>query len=256
VICPAGKKGAAPPPLLFTLLPSPSRAAAERGDRRPEEMLKFLSKVVVEYNPLDPRKAAAVELLAQCNGRKAKDSNPACSVELRRLPTPPVGEDPKAQPPPRVLVTYVNGSEEAFIAADGATAQGMRDQILSRGRLLETEQLFREAGEKWPVVIPEEELGMSFPGIKVRLLPCFLRCAFRRTPSVLLCFLLPSAKIPLPSIRMQIFVYSFILFMCVLGGYGIFAPFVKHLMRSIHNFVFMFCRLITMQLYLCSAFVK
>lgn len=79
-------------------------------------MLKFLSKVVVEYNPLDPRKAAAVELLAQCNGRKAKDSNPACSVELRRL--------------------------------------------------LETEQLFREAGEKWPVVIPEEELGMSFPGIK------------------------------------------------------------------------------------------
>ncbi|KAM0869878.1 hypothetical protein ACQ4PT_040387 [Festuca glaucescens] len=129
-------------------------------------MLKFLSKVVVEYNPLDPRKAAAVELLAQCNGRKAKDSNPACSVELRRLPTPPESEDPKAQPPPRVLVTYVNGSEEAFVAADGATAQGMRDQILSRGRLLETEQLFREAGEKWPVVIPEEELGMSFPGIK------------------------------------------------------------------------------------------
>ncbi|VAI90611.1 unnamed protein product [Triticum turgidum subsp. durum] len=115
-------------------------------------MLKFLSRVVVEYNPLDPRKAAAVELLAQCNGRKAKDSNPTCS------------------PPPRVLVTYLNGAEEAFVAADGATAQGMRDQILARGRLLETEQLFREAGEKWPVVIPEEELGMSFPGIKVPLL--------------------------------------------------------------------------------------
>lgn len=133
-------------------------------------MLKFLSKVVVEYSPLDPRKAAAVELLAQCNGRKAKDSNPACSVELRRLPSPPAdsaaSEDPKPQPPPRVLVTYLNGAEEAFVAADGATAQGIRDQILARGRLIETEQMFREAGEKWPVVIPEEELGMSFPGIK------------------------------------------------------------------------------------------
>ncbi|GJM90879.1 hypothetical protein PR202_ga07201 [Eleusine coracana subsp. coracana] len=66
-------------------------------------MLKFLSKVVVEYCPLDPRKAAAVELLAQCNGRKAKDSNPACSVELRRLPSPPAAEEPKTPqlPPPR-----------------------------------------------------------------------------------------------------------------------------------------------------------
>ncbi|KAG8058723.1 hypothetical protein GUJ93_ZPchr0002g22994 [Zizania palustris] len=130
-------------------------------------MLKFLSKVVVEYCPLDPRKAAAVELLAQCNGRKAKDSNPACSVELRRLPSPPAGaEDPKSHPPPRVLVTYFNGVEEAFVAAEGATAQGIREQILSRGRFLDTEQLFRDAGEKWPVLIPEEELGMSFPGIK------------------------------------------------------------------------------------------
>ncbi|KAL6877630.1 hypothetical protein ACP4OV_012845 [Aristida adscensionis] len=130
-------------------------------------MLKFLSKVVVEYNPLDPRKAAAVELLAQCNGRKAKDSNPACSVELRRLPSAaPPADDPKSLPPPRVLVTYLNGAEEAIVAADGATAQGIREQILARGRLIETEQMFRDGGEKWPVVIPEEELGMSFPGIK------------------------------------------------------------------------------------------
>ena len=127
-------------------------------------MLKFLSKVVVEYCPLDPRKAAAVELLAQCNGRKAKDSNPACSVELRRLPSPPPSTDPKSQPtlpPPRVLVTYLNGAEEAIIAAEGATAQGIRDQILARGRLIDTEQMFRDGGEKWPVLIPEEELGMS-----------------------------------------------------------------------------------------------
>uniref|UniRef100_A0A0D9VEV7 Uncharacterized protein n=1 Tax=Leersia perrieri TaxID=77586 RepID=A0A0D9VEV7_9ORYZ len=141
-------------------------------------MLKFISKVVVEYCPLDPRKAAAVEILAQCNGRKAKDSNPACSVELRRLPSNPPDGDSAAvaaaatgggtspHPPPRVLVTYFNGVEESFVAAEGSTAQGIRDQILERGRLLDTEQLFRDGGEKWPVVIPEEELTMSFPGIK------------------------------------------------------------------------------------------
>ena len=153
-------------------------------------MLKFLSKVVVEYCPLDPRKAVAVELLAQCNGRKAKDSNPACSVELRRLPAPHASADPKPQPP-RVLVTYLNGAEEAVVAAEGATAQGIRDQILARGRLIDTEQMFRDAGEKWPVVIPEEELGMSFPGIKVR--PFFhfmLSFPFCRTACVLGCLLL------------------------------------------------------------------
>ncbi|KAL6629836.1 hypothetical protein ACP70R_029601 [Stipagrostis hirtigluma subsp. patula] len=140
-----------------------TKAAARGG-----EMLKFLSKVVVEYNPLDPRKAAAVELLAQCNGRKAKDSNPACSVELRRLPSAPAAAagNPGSLPTPRVLVTYLNGAEDAIVAADGATAQGIRDQILARGRLIETEQMFRDGGEKWPVVIPEEELGMSYPGIK------------------------------------------------------------------------------------------
>ena len=114
-------------------------------------MLKFLSKVVVEYCPLDPRKAATVELLAQCNGRKAKDSNPACSVELRRLSARPPTEDPKSRPPlppPRVLVTYLNGAEEAVVAAEGATAQGIRDQILARGRLIDTEQMFpRRRGE-------------------------------------------------------------------------------------------------------------
>lgn len=157
-------------------------------------MLKFLSKVVVEYCPLDPRKAAAVELLAQCNGRKAKDSNPACSVELRRLPSPPPSTDPKSQPalpPPRVLVTYLNGAEEAIVAAEGATAQGIRDQILARGRLIDTEQMFRDVGEKWPVVIPEEELGMSFPGIKVLLVFLFvLIFSFRRTPCVRECLFL------------------------------------------------------------------
>ena len=82
-------------------------------------------------------------------------------------------------------MTYLNGAEEAIIAAEGATAQSIREQILARGRLIDTEQMFRDGGEKWPVVIPEEELGMSFPGIKVRhmspVVPIF---SFRRTPCV------------------------------------------------------------------------
>ncbi|XP_072982831.1 uncharacterized protein [Typha latifolia] len=119
-------------------------------------MLKFLSKVRIEYNALDPRKAACVELLAQCNARKAKESNPACTVELQRRTDDAV---------PRVVVTYVNGVEEA-IDAVGTPAQVIRQQILDRGQLLETEQMFREAGESWPVLIPEEEIHQSFPGTK------------------------------------------------------------------------------------------
>uniref|UniRef100_A0A0A9HGT2 Uncharacterized protein n=1 Tax=Arundo donax TaxID=35708 RepID=A0A0A9HGT2_ARUDO len=37
--------------------------------------------------------------------------------------------------------------------------------------------MFGDGGEKWPVVIPVEELGMSFPGIKVRPF-CFCTCIF------------------------------------------------------------------------------
>lgn len=42
--------------------------------------------------------------------------------------------------------------------------------ILEKGLQLETEQMFREAGEKWPVIIPEEERHQSFPGTKVEKL--------------------------------------------------------------------------------------
>uniref|UniRef100_A0A0E0JYI3 Uncharacterized protein n=1 Tax=Oryza punctata TaxID=4537 RepID=A0A0E0JYI3_ORYPU len=48
-------------------------------------MFKLLWKVEYYY-PLDQWKVAVVELLAQCNGCKAKDSSPACSVELRASP--------------------------------------------------------------------------------------------------------------------------------------------------------------------------
>jgi hypothetical protein len=40
--------------------------------------------------------------------------------------------------------------------------------ILEKGQYLETEQMFREAGEQWPVIIPDEELSQHAPGTKVR----------------------------------------------------------------------------------------
>ncbi|URD89859.1 hypothetical protein MUK42_26900 [Musa troglodytarum] len=134
-------------------------AAAASPDDLPlywNRMLKFLSKVRVEYNALDPRKAACVEILAQCNARKAKESNPSCQVELQRRTD---------DSPPRIAVTYVNGVEE-IIDATGIPAQAIRQRIFDRGQLLETEQMFREAGEPWPVLIPEEEIHQSFPGTK------------------------------------------------------------------------------------------
>ncbi|KAK2985134.1 hypothetical protein RJ640_000901 [Escallonia rubra] len=47
-------------------------------------MLKFLSRVRIEFNALDPRMAASMEFLAQCNACKAKESNPACQVVVKR----------------------------------------------------------------------------------------------------------------------------------------------------------------------------
>ncbi|CAL5418418.1 unnamed protein product [Camellia sinensis] len=39
--------------------------------------------------------------------------------------------------------------------------------ILDKGQLLETEQMFRDAGEQWPVIIPEEEIRQAAPGTKL-----------------------------------------------------------------------------------------
>ncbi|KAI6688323.1 hypothetical protein NL676_025151 [Syzygium grande] len=121
-------------------------------------MLKFLSKVRIEFNALDPRIASCMEFLAQCNARKAKESNPACQVLVKRRTD---------DHPPQIAVTFVNGVEEVF---DGTTttAQSIRSMILEKGQMLETEQMFREAGEAWPVVIPEEELRQHAPGTKPR----------------------------------------------------------------------------------------
>lgn len=120
-------------------------------------MLKFLSKVRIEFNALDPRLASCMEFLAQCNARKAKESNPSCQIQVKRRTD---------DFPPQITVTFVNGVEETFDATS-TPAQHIRTLILDKGRVLETEQMFREAGEKWPVVIPDHELQQPFTGIKV-----------------------------------------------------------------------------------------
>ncbi|GAB4839098.1 hypothetical protein Ancab_028626 [Ancistrocladus abbreviatus] len=121
-------------------------------------MLKFLSKVKLEFNALDSRSAACVELLAQCTARKAKESNPGCQLEVKRR------TDDHS---PQITVTFVNGVEEVFDAAT-TSAQSIRSLILEKGQLLETEQMFRDGGEAWPVIIPEEELCVPAPGTKPR----------------------------------------------------------------------------------------
>ncbi|KAI4320953.1 hypothetical protein MLD38_034384 [Melastoma candidum] len=121
-------------------------------------MLKFLSKVRIEFNALDPRTAACMEFLAQCNARKAKESNPACQLQVKRRTD---------DHPPQITVTFVNGVEEVFDATV-TTAQSIRNLILEKGQMLETEQMFRDAGEKWPVIIPREELRQPAPGTKPR----------------------------------------------------------------------------------------
>ncbi|CAL5349364.1 unnamed protein product [Camellia sinensis] len=110
-----------------------------------------------EFNALDPRTAACMEFLAQCNARKAKESNPACQLMVKRRTD---------DHPPQITVTFVNGVEEAFDATTTPPAQTIRTMILDKGQLLETEQMFRDAGEQWPVIIPEEEIRQAAPGTK------------------------------------------------------------------------------------------
>lgn len=107
-------------------------------------LLKHLSKVRIEFNPLDRRAASALEFLAQCNSRKARESNPKCDVSVRTRTD---------AHPPFIKVTFNNGREETM---DGATmtAQGIRKQIFKQADGMEMEQLFKDAGLAWPVDIP------------------------------------------------------------------------------------------------------
>ncbi|MBA0555980.1 hypothetical protein Golob_026123, partial [Gossypium lobatum] len=54
---------------------------------------------------------------------------------------------------PQITVAFVNGVEEVFHATS-TPAQTIRTVILRKGQMLETEHMFREAGEKWPIIIP------------------------------------------------------------------------------------------------------
>ncbi|GLT75295.1 hypothetical protein SLA2020_470290 [Shorea laevis] len=79
-----------------------------------------------------------MEFMAQCNARKAKESKPACQVQMKRWTD---------NQPPKITVTFVSGVEEVFDATS-IPAQTIRNMILDKGLLLETEQMFREAGGK------------------------------------------------------------------------------------------------------------
>ncbi|KAL2608657.1 hypothetical protein R1flu_027230 [Riccia fluitans] len=114
-------------------------------------MFKHLSKIRIEFNPMDPRAASALEFLAQCNSRKVRQSNPKCDVIVKRRTD---------DAPPRVFVQFANGREEVL---DGAKmpAQEIRKGILAQAEMMETEQLFRDAGLQWPVIIPVEEVEQT-----------------------------------------------------------------------------------------------
>lgn len=99
-------------------------------------MFKHLSRVKIEFNPLDPRARSALEFLAQCNSRKTRASNPDCQVIVQRRT-----DDWN----PQVTVTFLNGKEEVL---DGSKmhAQVMRKRILEQADFMETEQLFKDSG--------------------------------------------------------------------------------------------------------------
>ncbi|CAA6675784.1 unnamed protein product [Spirodela intermedia] len=108
-------------------------------------MLKFLSRVRFEFNALDPRTACCMEFLAQCNAARHKELNPG------------------------ITITYVNGTEEV-VDATSTTAQALRERVIEKGQMLSTEQMFREAGERWPVVIPKKKREADEIPIKIRAL--------------------------------------------------------------------------------------
>ncbi|KAJ8446539.1 hypothetical protein Cgig2_019692 [Carnegiea gigantea] len=111
-------------------------------------MLKYLTRVRMVMNPLDPRAVACKELLAQFQRSKSNPSDHQCDVQINRRTD---------DCPPQIRVTFINGVEEEFdLASD--SAQSIRQRILERGMLFQTEQMFCDHGLPWPVVIPDDEL--------------------------------------------------------------------------------------------------
>ncbi|KAH7278361.1 hypothetical protein KP509_38G037800 [Ceratopteris richardii] len=111
-------------------------------------MLKQLSKVKIEFNALDARSASALEFLAQCNSKKSKASNPKCEISVKRRTD---------KTPPLISVTYTNGKEDSFDGSKLST-QEIRKSIVKKSEAIETEEMFKEAGIPWPVIIPLEEV--------------------------------------------------------------------------------------------------
>lgn len=80
-----------------------------------------------------------MEFLAQCNVRKAKESNLSCQVQVKRRTD---------KYPPMIIVYFVNSIEETFDATS-IPAPRIRNLIPKIGLLLEKEHMFQEVGEKW-----------------------------------------------------------------------------------------------------------
>ncbi|GBG64995.1 hypothetical protein CBR_g48744 [Chara braunii] len=58
------------------------------------------------------------------------------------------------------LFVAENGREDVMDCAT-MTAQKMRQRIIEKSELMETEKLFKEAGLDWPPKIPEEEVALA-----------------------------------------------------------------------------------------------
>lgn len=114
-------------------------------------MLKHLSKVRIEYSPLDRRAGSALEFLAQCHAPKSRASNPNCEVIIKRR---------TGEAPPVVTVTFTNGREEVMDGLKMA-AQHMRKRVFEQAELMETEKMFRDAGHAWPVVFPADKVEVN-----------------------------------------------------------------------------------------------
>ncbi|KMZ70270.1 hypothetical protein ZOSMA_1G02470 [Zostera marina] len=99
-----------------------------------------------------------MEFLSQCRTIKSKESNPGCQVLVKRRTD---------DHPPQITITYATGTEEV-IDATAVNAQDIRKGILTKSHQLETEQMFKDNGEQWPVIIPDEEFNQTFPGTKPR----------------------------------------------------------------------------------------
>ncbi|KAF9611451.1 hypothetical protein IFM89_032421 [Coptis chinensis] len=55
--------------------------------------------------------------------------------------------------------------EEPMTIHQKSKSHLLTELILAKGQYLETEQMFRDNNETWPVMIPEEEINQSFPRI-------------------------------------------------------------------------------------------